>query len=51
MNYLSLILFLKEQKLIKGRWIFLNNKSEVLQRLSLRFEIFQLPIAESKQFS
>lgn len=34
-NQFSLILFLKEQKLIKGHWIFLNNKSEVLQRLSL----------------
>lgn len=45
------ISFSKKQKLIKGHWIFLNNKSEVLQRLSLRFEIFQLPIAESKQLS
>lgn len=43
--------FSKKQKLIKGRWIFLNNKSEVLQRLSLSvLKYFNYPLPNPNSF-
>lgn len=45
------ISFSKKQKLIKGRWIFLNNKSEVLQRLSLSvLKYFNYPLPNPNSF-
>lgn len=43
--------FSKKQKLIKGYWIFLNNKSEVLQRLSLSvLKYFNYPLPNPNSF-
>lgn len=43
--------FSKKQKLIKGHWIFLNNKSEVLQRLSLSvLKYFNYPLPNPNSF-